>query len=72
MIQPALSNRPQIGDLEGEEFDRLLTYIKPKPDELRWRAIPWETDLWAARRMAEQAGKPIFLWAMNGHPLGCV
>lgn len=53
-------------------FGHWHAYIKPKPDELRWTAIPWETDLWAARLKAERQGKPIFLWAMNGNPLGCV
>ena len=45
--------------------------IAPHPDELRWQAIPWEVDIWEARRRATEAGKPVFLWAMNGNPLGC-
>ena len=52
-------------------FRDLLSYIRPKPEELRWQAIPWQTDLRAARRLAEEVGTPIFLWAMNGNPLGC-
>jgi hypothetical protein len=52
-------------------FREVLAFIRPKPEELRWQAIPWQTDLWAARRPAQEAGKPIFLWAMNGNPLGC-
>jgi hypothetical protein len=52
-------------------FRDLLSYIRPKPGELRWQAIPWQTDLRAARRLAEEVGKPVFLWAMNGNPLGC-
>jgi hypothetical protein len=55
-----------------EAFARLHQAIKPRPEELRWMQIPWETDLWEARRRARAAGKPILLWAMNGHPLGCV
>ena len=57
---------------EPEAFARLHGAIKPRPEELRWRQIPWEIDLWEARRRAREAGKPILLWAMNGHPLGCV
>ena len=72
MAQQAVHDRQRAGWWSGAEFDCLLTYIKPRHEELRWSAIPWETDLWAARRLAERAGKPIFLWAMNGHPLGCV
>jgi len=46
--------------------------VQPKSDELIWKdSIPWRTDLWQARREAAEAGKPIFLWEMDGHPLGC-
>jgi hypothetical protein len=48
-----------------------LTYVRPRPEEVRWQGIPWQTDLWEARRLAAGQGKPIFLWAMNGNPLGC-
>jgi hypothetical protein len=29
------------------------------------------TSLWEARQKAAAAGKPILLWEMDGHPLGC-
>jgi hypothetical protein len=58
--------------VDAPEFARLHAAIKPRPEELRWTQIPWETDLWAARRRARETGKPIFMWAMNGNPLGCV
>ena len=56
---------------EAAGFRALIAAIQPRPAELRWLEIPWETDLWAARRLAAESGKPIFLWAMNGNPLGC-
>lgn len=40
------------------------------PDE-PWRTIPWQTDLLAAQRLALEQDKPLFIWAMDGHPLGC-
>jgi hypothetical protein len=52
-------------------FRDLLAAILPRPDEVKWQEIPWQTDLWAARRLALSEHKPIFLWAMNGNPLGC-
>jgi len=52
--------------------DALLAVIKPAPDEDRWAKIDWRTDLWEARKEAAAAGKPILLWEMDGHPLGCV
>lgn len=48
-----------------------LQFIRPKPEEVRWRDIPWQTDLRDACHLARETGKPIFLWAMNGNPLGC-
>lgn len=55
-----------------EPLDSLLKVIKPAPDEDRWAKIAWRTDLWEARKEAAAAGKPILLWEMDGHPLGCV
>jgi hypothetical protein len=57
---------------DAEEFARLHAAIRPRPEELRWMEIPWEVDLWTARRLAAKVGKPILMWAMNGNPLGCV
>ena len=46
--------------------------VKPAAGEDRWASIPWQTSLWEARQEAAKAGKPIVLWEMDGHPLGCV
>ncbi|MGB7347342.1 MAG: hypothetical protein WBD20_24180 [Pirellulaceae bacterium] len=40
-------------------------------DTALWRTIPWQTDLLETQRLAATQGKPIFIWAMDGHPLGC-
>jgi hypothetical protein len=53
-------------------FEEVLAFITPRADELKWASIPWQTDLWEARRIAAEQGKPIFAWMMNGNPLGCV
>ena len=36
-----------------------------------WRTIPWETSLIEAQNNAAREKKPIFIWAMDGHPLAC-
>ena len=36
-----------------------------------WRSIPWKISLLDAQRAAVSEKKPIFIWAMDGHPLGC-
>ena len=53
------------------ELRDLMAYVSPRPDEARWEEIPWQTDLWEARRVALSVGKPIFAWMMNGSVLGC-
>ena len=59
-IQPLLSD------------EALVKEILPSKSESAWQSIDWKTDLWAARKEAAKSGKPIYLWEMDGHPLGCV
>jgi len=42
-----------------------------QPPDQPWRTVPWELDLLAAQHRAVEEGKPLFIWAMDGHPLGC-
>ena len=58
-------------ELTDRTFATLRARILPRPDELLWREIPWREALWPAIAEASAAGKPILLWAMNGHPLAC-
>ena len=46
--------------------------VLPGAEESAWLEIDWKTDLWEAREEAARTGKPIYLWEMDGHPLGCV
>ena len=57
--------------LSADEFTSALTAIRPAPGEDRYDQIPWLTSLWEAREKAAKEGKPILLWEMDGHPLGC-
>ena len=54
-----------------EQFERLHALIRPQEGEDKWAEIPWMTSLWQARQRAAVEGKPILLWEMDGHPLGC-
>ena len=65
--QPTITSVPA----DVQQFDQLHTFIKPKIEELRWTAIPWEIDLGHARQKAALQNLPLFIWAMNGNPLGC-
>ena len=58
--------------LTQDQVARLRAEIPPAPSEQKWTQIPWLTSLWDARKQAAAQGKPILLWEMDGHPLGCV
>ena len=58
--------------LDAAQFTKLLGVIKPDQNLEKWQQIPWQTSLWDARQQAAREGKPILLWEMDGHPLGCV
>jgi hypothetical protein len=66
--------RPAAGvePLDAEKVAKLHALIKPTDDEEKWSQIPWTESLWQARKRAAAEGKPILLWEMDGHPLGCV
>jgi hypothetical protein len=70
MATTAVTNAPLL-PLTAANFRQLASHIRPAPEESRWREIPWQTDIRDACRIAAETGKPIFLWAMNGNPLGC-
>jgi hypothetical protein len=55
----------------GGSLDAKIASILPTKEEDKWLSIPWRTNLMRARQEAQQTGKPMFWWIMNGHPLGC-
>ena len=60
-----------LGAFSVDEFEKLHGELRP-PTEEAWRSIPWKTSLLDAQATAAEERKPIFIWAMDGHPLGCV
>lgn len=68
LVLPALAqNQPQWDSSSTQVIQEIL----PTKQESAWLSIPWRTNLWQARQEAAQANKPIYLWEMDGHPLGC-
>ncbi len=66
---PQLAQQPRAV-LDDAQFDRLQRELTPDP-AAPWRSVPWQIDLLAAQREAAALHKPLFVWAMDGHPLGC-
>ena len=58
--------------IKVEQLGKLQALIKPQGHEEKFMQVPWLTNLWDARKQAAADGKPILLWEMDGHPLGCV
>ena len=71
MIRALLAALVLIPDgLTVQEFEKLHKELQPPKDEL-WLSIPWKTSLLEARELAAAQKKPILIWSMDGHPLGC-
>lgn len=58
------------GELTVSQFEKLHSELQPDNTAL-WRTIPWKTSLLDAQKIAAEEKKPLFIWAMDGHPLGC-
>ena len=71
--QPQLSaDLPETPiSLSQDNFEAWTRHIDPAPEEQRWRQIPWKPSLAEGLEQAGAETKPLLLWAMNGHPLGC-
>lgn len=63
--------KPVPEQLTAADFDKLLVAVRPTAGEDDFDKIPWLASLWDARVKAAKEGKPILLWEMDGHPLGC-
>jgi hypothetical protein len=57
--------------LLSADVDSKVASVLPSKDEDKWLSIPWRMNLMSARKEAQESGKPMFLWIMNGHPMGC-
>jgi hypothetical protein len=60
-----------VAQIPPAQFNTLHKAVAPAGETERWMEIPWESDLWAAKQRAAREGKPLLMWIMDGHPLGC-
>ncbi len=54
------------------DFATMFDFVRSSDEEEKWRKIAWIPSLWSGIEFANEKQKPIFVWAMNGDPLGCV
>ena len=62
----------ESGVTNEQQFQSIFDFVRSSDSEEKWREIGWIPSLWAGVEMAAEKQKPIFVWAMNGDPLGCV
>jgi hypothetical protein len=58
-------------DLNEGNFEQWKRYLEPKAAECAFEGIAWRPTFYEAVVEAQEKDRPILLWAMNGHPLGC-
>jgi len=59
-------------ELDEESFARWREYLAPSETECAWEGVAWRQSFREGILDSQIDGKPILLWAMNGHPMGCV
>jgi hypothetical protein len=69
--RPTPEQRPeQSGDKAQKELFRHVEALRPGPELLRWRQIPWISDLAAAQRTAKEEKRLLLIWASGDEPFG--
>jgi len=68
--RPGVAAEDDYSQMTDAKLNRLIEILEPSPYEL-WRKVPWKISLLQGQKLAVEQNKPIFIWAMDGHPLGC-
>jgi len=71
LFSSALGLQPALAAENTFNLDAKIAATVPTSDEDRWLTIPWRTNLMKARLEAQNSHRPMFLWIMNGNPMGC-
>ncbi len=67
-LAAALGGDPAIGP---DTWKAWRAKIVPSEEELSFERLGWKPSFYQALREAQEKDRPVLLWAMNGHPLGC-
>ena len=58
-------------NLTDQNWLRWRDHLRPQASELAFERIDWLPSFGAGLLRADAEAKPLLLWVMNGHPLGC-
>jgi hypothetical protein len=61
----------QLPELNSQTIDAYRLAIEPTKTETAFLSIGWYSQLRQAVSKAFQSDKPLLIYLMNGHPLGC-
>ena len=71
LVTMAGSAIAQLPLLDKTTIDLYQTAIEPTDDEVAFLKIDWKSQLSKAVAVAHESEKPLLIYVMNGHPLGC-
>ncbi len=71
LILSGCENREEPFSLTEKTYQMWRDFIQPTELDLKWTRIPWRSSFQEGLMEAGAKQKPMLLWAMNGHPLGC-
>ena len=71
-LPPSVDRHLPLPGISEEGFEQTFAKIQGDAGQEWYRPLfTRHATLWDAREAAAASGRPIFIWSMNGHPLGC-
>ncbi|RME73641.1 MAG: hypothetical protein D6776_06685 [Planctomycetota bacterium] len=68
-LAAALTGSLAVASARADGIAQRVVAMRPAPE--RWQEVGWRSDLATALAEAARVRRPLFIWAMNGSPLGC-
>src|ERR1700722_20967544 len=66
------SKNGETSGVDANVVEANIASVVPTAEDDKWLQIPWHTNLMQARLDAQRLHCPLFLWGMNGNPMGCI
>ena len=65
------THAPRLQSLAEDTLAAWSEHLAPSPAESQWQRIDWQDSISGGLDTASRTKRPMLLWLMNGHPLGC-
>ena len=63
--------RSDLPELNDSNWIAWRDHLLPAEADIAFERIPWMAALGEGVRRANDEDRPVLVWVMNGHPLGC-